>query len=211
VITSASSSSLAALPLTLILAFRYPIVHAQQEPFYGSFEFDAAPYAPHTGPLPSSNSAYITSSQPRHQPIAVCPPRKQGEYPGRRREAWTQDVLVKCIRFALYLILLSQTRQAAGHISSDQYEGGTNEDPIHTGEHDAVAVALTRSSGALRAYPRPCLSHLRVHPVFIRLSELGSPDPLTSTPRARFVRPPTAHDAAALAANPGIAPRSTAY
>jgi hypothetical protein len=118
---------------------------------------------------------------------------------------------VKCIRFALYLILLSQTRQAAGHISSDQYEGGTNEDPIHTGEHDAVAVALTRSSGALRAYPRPCLSHLRVHPVFIRLSELGSPDPPTSTPRARFVRPPTAHDAAAFAANPSIAPRDAAY
>jgi len=117
-----------------------------------------------------------------------------------------RNVLVKCIRFVLHLILLSQTRQTTGRISSDQYEDGTNEDPIRTGEHDAVAVAITRSSCALRAYPRPCLPHLRVHPVFIRLSELGSPDPPTSTARARFVRPPTAHDAAALAANPSIAP-----
>ena len=61
---------------------------------------------------------------------------------------------MKCIRFVLYLILLSQTHQKTGHISSDQYQGGTNEDPTRTGEHDVVAVALTRSSCALRAYPR---------------------------------------------------------
>ena len=166
---------------------------------------------------PSSNSACITSAPPSSLARRRLP-MQEPERVAEEAMASTEAERPREVRRACTVLDLAfpDALDNGTHFIRPVC-GGTNGDPIRTGEHDAVAFASTRSSCVLRAHPRPCLPHLRLQSLCCPCPSClhpSHPSPAHRAHRRRrpgAFRPPTAPDAAALTANPRMAPRSVAY
>ena len=166
------------------------------------------------GPGPSSNSACITSATPTSSARRRLPTREPQRVAKEETASTDAERPREVCRACTVLDLTFPDAPDNGMHFIRPVWGGTNGDPIRTGEHDAVAFASTRSSCVLRAHPRPRLPHLRLQSLCCPCPSSLHPSPAHRAHRHRrpgAVHPPTAPDAAALTANPSMAPRSVAY
>ena len=109
-----------------------------------------------------------------------------------------RNVVEKCIRFVVYLILLSQTRQTTGCISSsDQYGAARtrtqyvpeNMMPSRSPQHDRHACCERIHA---HVFFISVFDHfaVHVHPVFIRLIRVRLTGHTDTDTQAGFVHPP---------------------